>query len=79
MRQVKPFSSEQLNVKLGERILGCIQDPLTHPSLSVPAILVMAALIQGESNSLVATRMATRFVDVLFGMVKTAKVIQTST
>jgi hypothetical protein len=74
LREVKPFSSEQLNIKMFQRLLDCIRDSSTHSSLSLPVIFVVAALIQGESELLKASRMATRFVDVLFGMIKSAKV-----
>jgi ABC-type transport system involved in Fe-S cluster assembly fused permease/ATPase subunit len=74
LRQVKPFSNEQLNIKVFQRMLDCIRDSSTHSSLSLPVIFVVAALIQGESELLKATKMATRFVDVLFGMIESARV-----
>ena len=74
LRQEKPFSNEKLNKKLFERMLECIRDSSTHPAQSLPAIFVVTAFIQGESELLTATRMATRFVDGLFGMIESAKV-----
>ena len=74
IRQEKAFSTEQLNTILFERILGCILDPSTHPSLSLPAIFVATALIKGESNHLTAARMATRLIDVFSQIMSITKV-----
>ena len=76
LQQEKPFNNVKLNTQLFERMLQCIRDSSTHSTLSLPAIFVLIALIHCESESLTATRMATHFVDGLFGMIENAKVFK---
>lgn len=71
---VKPFSNDELNSKLFDQILNRIVDPLTHPTHSLPAVFVVIALVRTGTNSINASRMATRFADVLSRMINVAQV-----
>lgn len=75
MSHVKPFMDQELNRKIFDKILEKIVDPSTRPSLSLPALFVVSALIRNESDALLATRMSTRYIDALCRMVSFSKVI----